>query len=165
MTEPAGVTTTISIAAPPAVVVAWLLHAPAFPRWVVGPARVVDVDDTWPAPDAGFTHETGHGPLRYRDRTVLRYLDAANGHLALEAKVRPAGTAAIQLHVTADGDGSRVVMHERPLDGPATWLPSAYRPLLTARNTVAMRRLRRLVERAGAAPPGRDPSTPHTATT
>lgn len=163
MTEARGVTTAIHVAAPPPVVVAWLLHAPAFPRWVVGPGRMVDVDGTWPAPGAGFTHETGHGPLRYRDRTVLRHLDADGGHLGIEAKIRPLGTAAIQLHVQPDGDGSRVVMHERPLDGPATWVPDAYRPLLRVRNTVAMRRLRRLVERTGAAPPGRGPETPHTA--
>jgi len=156
MTDRPGVTTSLDIAAPPARLLTWLLHAPAFPLWVVGPGRVVEVDDEWPSPDAGFTHETGRGPLHYRDRTVLRDLDMATGRVVLEAKVRPLGLALIQLHVTDSHGGSRLVMHERPVSGPAARIPTAiYRPALRLRNKLAMHRLRRLVDNGPVAqPPG-----------
>lgn len=144
-----GVTTMIDVEAPPDTVMAWLLHAPAFPRWVVGPRRVVEVDPTWPAPGAGFTHETGRGPLRYHDRTVLREMDASAGRVTLEAMTRPVGLALVQLYVTAtDGGRSHVVMHERPLGGLGAAVPAPiYRPALLQRNRLSMRRLRRLVDR------------------
>lgn len=154
MTDRPGVTTAIDLAVPPPQLLAWLLHAPAFPLWVVGPGRVVQVDDEWPSPDAGFTHETGRGPLHYRDRTVLQDLDTSAGRVALEAMVRPLGLALIQLHVTESDGGSRLVMHERPLSGPATLIPTAiYRPALFLRNQFAMRRLRRLVDNGPLAHP------------
>lgn len=154
MTDRPGVTTAIDIAAPPSRVLTWLLHAPAFPLWVVGPGRVVQVDGEWPSPDAGFTHETGRGPLHYRDRTILREFDVGAGRVVLEAMVRPLGLALIQLHVTDSPGGSRLVMHERPLGGPAARLPTAlYRPTLLIRNRIAVQRLRRLVENGPVAQP------------
>lgn len=154
MTDRPGVTTALDIAASPARLLTWLLHAPAFPLWVVGPGRVVQVDDEWPSPDAGFTHETGRGPLHFRDRTVLLELDMEAGRVVLEAMVRPLGLALIQLHVTESPGGSRLVMHERPLGGPAARIPTVvYRPSLLLRNRIAMRRLRRLVENGPVAQP------------
>jgi hypothetical protein len=142
-----GVTTAIDIAAPPEHVLAWLLHGWSFPLWVVGPGRVVEVDDQWPAPGAGFTHETGRGPLNYRDRTTMQEFDVDSGRVTLEAMVRPFGLALVQVHVKEGSGGSHVVMHERPLGGLGAYVPApAYAPLLRARNVVAMRRLRRLVE-------------------
>lgn len=142
----AGVTVTRDIPAPPGAVMAILLRAETFPIWTVGPGRVVIVDADWPGVGSGFTHETGRGPLRLRDRTTVQHVDAAGGRLTLLADVRPVGSAVVQLHVTAQGDGSRVVMHERPVSGPGSWLPQPlYRPTLAARNLVALRRLERLV--------------------
>lgn len=141
-----GVTVTRNIPAPPGAVMAILLRAETFPIWTVGPGRVVIVDADWPGVGSGFTHETGRGPLRLRDRTTIQHVDAAGGRLTLRADVRPVGSAIVQLHVSSQGDGSRVVMHERPVSGPGAWLPQPlYRPMLAARNLVALRRLERLV--------------------
>lgn len=141
-----GATVTRDLDAPPPAVMAMLLRAEAFPAWVVGPGRTVSVDPSWPAVGAGFTHETGRGPFTLRDRTVLEHLDADGGRIGLTAMLRPAGRARIQVHVVPRGDGSRVVMHERPVSGPGAWLPHRlYRPTLKARNTIALRRLSALV--------------------
>jgi hypothetical protein len=141
-----GVTVARDLSAPPEQVMSVLLRAPTFPVWVVGPGRVIDVDPTWPGVGSGFTHETGRGPIAVRDRTIVQFLDRDNGRLTLTAHVWPAGEAAIQLHVVPRGSGSRVVMHERPIAGPGSWLPQLlYRPALRARNVVSLRRLERLV--------------------
>lgn len=144
--ERPGATVARDLDAPVPAVVAMLLRAEAFPAWVVGPGRVVSVDPSWPAIGAGFTHETGRGPFTLRDRTVLEHLDAEGGRIGLTAMLRPAGRARIQVHVTAREVGSRVVLYERPISGPGAWLPHRlYRPALTARNTIALRRLAALV--------------------
>lgn len=146
ITDRPGVTVSRDLAQPPGAVMAVLRRAETFPVWVVGPGRVVQVDHEWPAVGAGFTHETGRGPIKVRDRTTLQFLDDANGRISLRAFIRPAGEAAIQIHVTPRGNGSRVVMHERPIAGPGSWVPQVlYRPALHVRNVVALRRLARLV--------------------
>src|SRR5690606_24467070 len=134
---------------PPEAVMAVLTRAETFPLWVVGPGRVVGIDPSWPGVGSGFTHETGRGPFKVRDRTSMQVLDADNGRIALLAFVPPFGEAAIQIHVTPHGSGSRVVMHERPVAGPGSWLPlPLYRPTLHARNVVALWRLERVVAAA-----------------
>lgn len=147
--DSAGVTVSRNLAARPEAVMAMLLRAEAFPIWTVGPGRVVVVDADWPGVGSGFVHETGRGPMRLRDRTTVQHVDADGGRITLLAEVRPFGGATIQLHVSAHGAGSRVVMHERPVSGPGSWLPQPlYRPTLVARNLVALRRLERLVRDA-----------------
>lgn len=144
--ERPGLTVSRNIDARPEAVMAVLVRAEAFPVWVVGPGRVVSIDRDWPGVGSGFTHETGRGPFRFRDRTTLQHLDVDGGRITLLALVRPAGRAVIQLHVSPRGSGSRVVMHERPISGPATLVPQQlYRPALYVRNVVALWRLERLV--------------------
>lgn len=155
VTDRPGVTVSRDLDAPPGAVMAVLLRAETFPVWVVGPGRVVSIDGDWPGVGSGFTHETGRGPFKLRDRTTVQHIDAEGGRLTLHAMFRPAGRAAIQLHVTARGDGSRVVMHERPISGPGSWLPQGlYDPTLRLRNVVALWRLERLVSQA----PQKDPA-------
>jgi hypothetical protein len=151
-----GVTVSRNVDAPPGAVMAVLLRAETFPVWVVGPGRVVSIDPDWPGVGAGFTHETGRGPLKLRDRTTVQHLDADNGRITLLAAFRPAGRAAIQLHVVLRGAGSRVVMHERPISGPGSWLPQVlYRPALRLRNVLALARLEKLVRDAPTKDAGR----------
>lgn len=149
VTDRPGTTTTRDMAVPPGAVMAVLLRAETFPIWVVGPGRVVAIDQDWPAVGSGFLHETGRGPFRLRDRTTLLHVDRDGGRVSLEAMFRPAGRAAVQVHVVPRGGGSRVVMHERPISGPGSWLPTAlYRPVLAARNLGSLRRLERLARQA-----------------
>lgn len=156
VTDRPGVTVSRDVDAPPGAVMAVLMRAETFPVWVVGPGRVVSIDPDWPGVGAGFTHETLRGPLKLRYRTTLQHLDADNGRITLLAAFRPAGRAAIQLHVVPRGSGSRVVMHERPISGPGSWIPEAiYRPTLRLRNVWALARLEHLVRNAPTKSAGR----------
>jgi hypothetical protein len=149
VTDRPGLTVSRDVDAPPGAVMAILQRAETFPVWVVGPGRVVSIDPDWPGIGSGFTHETGRGPLKLRDRTTVQHLDLDGGRISLVAAFRPAGRAAIQIHVTPRGEGSRIVMHERPLSGPGSWLPQAiYRPALHVRNVLSLLRLERLVHDA-----------------
>lgn len=144
--ERPGATVHRRIDAPPSAVMATLLRAESFPVWVVGPGRVVRIDDDWPGVGAGFTHETGLAPFNLRDRTVVEHVDREGGHLRLRAAFRPLGEAHIQMHVAAVEGGSRVTMHERPTGGPGAALPhEVYGPLLRRRNQLALWRLSRVV--------------------
>jgi hypothetical protein len=128
-------------------VLAVLEQASTYPRWVVGPREVVSVDADWPAPGSGFVHETGRGPLRFRDRTELVRLDRSTGEVELEARSGPLGGAWVLLQVIDLGDRARVVLHEDAIDGPLRWLPGPVRRLaIDLRNQPALRRLRRIVE-------------------
>ncbi len=149
ITDRPGATVSRDMAVAPGAVMAVLLRAETFPIWVVGPGRVVAIDPDWPAVGSGFLHETGRGPLRLRDRTIIEHVDREGGRITVEAMFRPAGRAAVQLHVLPRGAGSRVVMHERPISGPGSWLPTGlYRPALTVRNLESLRRLERLAREA-----------------
>lgn len=149
VTDRPGMTVSRDVDAHPEAVMSVLLRAETFPVWVVGPGRVVSIDQDWPGIGSGFVHETGRGPLRVRDRTEVQHLDAEGGRITLLAMFRPAGRAAIQIHVVAHGTGSRIVMHERPISGPGSWLPTPlYRPALHVRNVLSLRRLERLVREA-----------------
>ncbi len=91
VTDRPGVTVARNFDHPPEAVMAVLLRAPTFPVWVVGPGRVVDVDGAWPGIGSGFTHETGRGPFKVRDRTVVQFLDEENGRITCwRASARPA---------------------------------------------------------------------------
>jgi hypothetical protein len=128
-------------------VLAVLEQADAYPRWVVGPRRTVATDAGWPAPGSGFVHETGRGPLAFRDRTEVVRFDRAGGEVELEARSGPLGRALVRIRVTERGGRARVVLREQALDGPLRLLPPPARDLaIHLRNRPALRRLRRLVE-------------------
>lgn len=120
----------------------------AYPRWVLGTRRVRRVDPDWPEVGAKFHHAVGTAASELHDSSKV--LERARpGHLALEVRFRPAGVARVDLDVT-DGDdsGCVITLTEQPLSGPAAWLPSLVsEPLLSVRNIISLRRLRRIVER------------------
>lgn len=118
--------------------------------WVVGSSEIHQSDDAWPAPGTFFEHSQGFKPLRLRDTTTV--LESARPrHLKLEARIRPFSIAEVDLHIAAEGDGSRVTMIERVTGGLARLAPGPARDLaFKLRNVESLRRLRRLAEeRAG----------------
>lgn len=139
-------------------VLAVLTRASDYPRWVVGPRETVAVDDDWPDPGSGFVHETGRGPLRFRDRTDVLRLDRDAGEIELQAGSGPLGRARVLLQVVDLGDRVRVLLHEDAIDGPLRWLPGPVRHLaIDLRNRPALlARRRRLQPR----PAPRRPTTP-----
>jgi hypothetical protein len=144
----------IHVHATPGAVFETLLDPGSYGAWVVGSKEIRDADPAWPAPGAAFHHTVGIGPLINRDRTVIRTLEPPR-RLVLEACAWPAGTARVELTVTARGDGTRVELAEHPLRGPGRLVPRLLAdPVTYARNAVALCRLKILVESRSAALPG-----------
>jgi uncharacterized protein YndB with AHSA1/START domain len=116
----------------------------AYARWVVGADTIRDADPNWPAPGTRFHHRVGWGPIKVNDHTEVLEADTSR-HLKLRAKVRPLGTATVQLDLQAQGNGTRVTMIEEAGD-PLTRL--VFNPLthllVHGRNTESLRRLEEL---------------------
>lgn len=114
--------------------------------WVVGTSHIRTVDPHWPAPGARLYYSIGRGRLRYDGHTEVLAADPGR-RLELEAHAWPLGTMRIELRLIDDGDGTCVVMVERPARG--AWAPLHNRAgdlLLSLRNKEALRRLERLVQ-------------------
>jgi NAD(P)-dependent dehydrogenase (short-subunit alcohol dehydrogenase family) len=124
--------------------------------WVVGASHVVDADPGFPAPATRFRHRVGLRPLAITDHTEVTALEPPR-LIALKAKARPLGTAAIEITVEARGDGAEVTMVETPGDRLSSLV--AANPIvdtgLRLRNAEALARLKRLVEERPLGPPRR----------
>lgn len=118
----------------------------AYPRWVLGTRRVRRVDSDWPAVGAQFHHAVGTAAGELHDSSKV--LERSRPHsLSLEVRFRPVGVARVDIDLTAADGGCLVTLTERPLSGPAAWLPELVSgPLLSARNLISLQRLRRIVE-------------------
>jgi hypothetical protein len=124
-----------------------LNDAHAYSEWVVGPRRVVTADPSWPRPGSSFVHEERVGPAEVQDETEMVSEDPST--VVLCAKMRPFGAKLrIQIDLTDVDGGTRVVMDERPVEGPvaAIWNP-VFDAAMWLRNVVALRRLSDLVVR------------------
>jgi hypothetical protein len=118
-----------------------------YPVWVVGAARMREVDEGWPGVGARLYHSIGTWPLLIDDTTHV--LASRSGR---ELKVRgrgwPTGEVEVQLLLEPEGDrGCRVRMREDVVAGPARLLPAPLRQALIApRNNESLRRLAYLAE-------------------
>ena len=114
--------------------------------WVVGSRHVRDVDAGWPAPGTKIRHTVGIGPVSGNDETEV-IEDEEPHRLLLEARLRPFGTARVQLELTGRRGGTHMTMDERPVDGPlARVYNSASDLLLKGRNVESLRRFKRVAE-------------------
>ncbi|MEO6469107.1 MAG: SRPBCC family protein, partial [Acidimicrobiia bacterium] len=135
-------TNSVRTQANPEQVFAVLDDAYAYPKWVVGARRVRHVDPNWPAVGSRFHHAIGTAAGELHDSSKVLEREKPD-HLALEVRFRPVGVARVDLDVRTDGTGSVVTLTERPLGGPFAWLPRIVSdPLLSARNVLALERLR-----------------------
>ena len=122
----------------------------SFASWVVGAARIREVDGTWPAAGSQIHHSVGLWPMLIDDTTSVISIDRPH---AIELKVRawPTGEGRVRLECTAEEGGTRVVMIEDATAGPAKVIPPPVRdPMLDARNTESLKRLGYLAERKAA---------------
>jgi uncharacterized protein YndB with AHSA1/START domain len=151
---------TIRIHATPEEVFDVLDDAHAYPRWVVGTRRVRGVDPNWPAVGSRFHHAIGTFVAELHDSSMV--LDRRRPErMELEVRFRPTGVAWVRITVESDGQGSVVVFEERPRSGPFQKIPRCVTdPVLTARNALSLRRLRRVVERRAASSRS-EVGTPH----
>jgi hypothetical protein len=122
--------------------------------WVVGSARIRDVDAGWPEPGTKIHHSVGAWPVLISDHSEVERVDAPH-LLQLRVKAWPAGEARVILTCTPTEDGTtEVVIEEYPVNGPATMIPKPIENmLLHSRNVEALRRLSYLAEH-GARRPG-----------
>jgi hypothetical protein len=134
----------------PAQVFAVLADGWSYAGWVVGNSHIRSVDDGWPAKGTRIHHSAGAWPVQLEDTTSV--VDVEPGRdLLLEAHLWHLGNARIRFTLTPDGSGTRVVMAEELVSGPAGVLPEPVQAvLLRGRNRETLRRLCDLaVGRAG----------------
>jgi len=118
-----------------------------YASWVVGAARIRDVDQDWPAPGCRIHHSVGAWPLLLHDDTEV--LDAAPGSwIRLRARLWPVGEAEVTFSLSPAGPGTELAMEEQIVSGPGAMLPAALtEPALAWRNRETLNRLRYIVER------------------
>lgn len=119
----------------------------SYGMWVVGAARIRDVDAAWPAPGSRIHHSVGAWPVMLSDNTEVEAVEAPT-LLQLRVRAWPTGEGRVVMRCRAlDDGGTEVVMEEQAVSGPATLMPKAVQdPLLHARNVEALRRLAYLAE-------------------
>ena len=127
-----------------------------FSSWVVGAARIRDVDSHWPQPGSRLHHSVGVWPLLINDHSEAIEADAPR-MLRLRARGWPAGEATVTLTVEPTPAGCMITMEEHPSAGPATMVPKPIMDaLLKARNDESLERLVLLAEGRSEVDPTRD---------
>jgi uncharacterized protein YndB with AHSA1/START domain len=138
----------ITVNARPADVFGVLTDPGAYGFWVVGAKRIRGHDRSWPRRGSRFHHTVGVGPAELSDDSKVLDVEP-DKRLVLEARVRPFGTALINLELKPKkrGKATKVTMHETAGRGPVkrAWNP-LFDVLMHARNSIALRRLKRLAE-------------------
>lgn len=141
-----------TVAAPPTAVWEVLSDGWLYPGWVVGAARMRDVDETWPAPGSRLHHSVGNWPFLLDDKSEVLEADPPR-RLRLRAHGWPAGAAEVLIDVEPQGEGSLVTIREDAVKGPGTLVPRPVRQAaIVPRNRETLHRLGFLAEgRAGSA--------------
>ncbi len=117
-----------------------------YPVWVVGAARMRDVDPEWPQEGALIHHSLGVWPVMVHDTTEMVEWDPPR-LVRLRPKAGPLGRGVIRFDVRPHGDGIAVTISEEPVSGLPAVLPGIlWRPLLTLRNHEGLNRLAALAE-------------------
>jgi uncharacterized protein YndB with AHSA1/START domain len=149
MSAATGVTVTRDFAAPAQAVWDVLADGWLYPLWVVGAARMRDVDNHWPQVGARLHHSVGNWPLLLDDRTEVLEVQPLR-LLRLNAHAWPAGAAEVIIEVEETGASSRVHIREDAIEGPGTVMPKPLRQLtIGPRNRESLRRLAFLAEGRG----------------
>lgn len=117
-----------------------------YPLWVVGAARIRDVDQHWPEEGSRIHHSVGAWPLLINDHTEV--LEVVPGRsIKLRARGWPVGEAEVAISINGIGAETEVTMQEDVTAGPGVLVPEPFKGLsLKWRNVEALRRLALLVE-------------------
>lgn len=141
-----AVTISRSVDAPAEAVWKVLADGWLYPLWVVGAARMRDVDPHWPAVGSELHHSVGNWPVLLDDRTEVLEVDPGR-MLRLKARGWPAGAAYVVIEIESLGSRSRVHIREDACEGPGLLVPKPLRQLAIApRNKEALRRLALLAQ-------------------
>ena len=136
----------IHIDAPPERVFAVLADWRSYGDWVVGSRYIRGADPGFPAAGTRFHHPVGIGPLNMNAHTEVVEVDQPR-KLILRAKVRPFGTAIVDMDLQPANGGTKVVMREDPGDPLSAFVFQPLTHLLVrGRNVEALQRLKGLAE-------------------
>lgn len=120
----------------------------SYATWVVGAARIRQVDEGFPAPGTKVHHSIGVWPLMLSDDTEVEEFDPPR-KAQLLARAWPGGEARVILSCEPVEGGTEVTMRERVVNGPASLIPGIVQDaMLRARNMESLTRLGFLAERA-----------------
>jgi hypothetical protein len=119
----------------------------SYGMWVVGAARIRDVDTAWPQAGSRIHHSVGAWPVLLSDNTEVERVDAPH-LIQLRVRAWPAGEGRVVVTLRSTDDGqTEVVIEEYAVSGPATLVPGPVQDLmLHRRNVEALRRLAFLAE-------------------
>jgi hypothetical protein len=131
---------------PPTDVFAVLSDGWSYGQWVVGAARVREVEAGWPAEGTRIHHSVGIWPALIDDTTDSEGAEPPH-RLRLRARAWPTGEAHVEFRLEPHPDGCLVTIHEQAVSGPATLIPAQIETaLLKWRNTETLRRLAYIAE-------------------
>lgn len=118
----------------------------SYGQWVVGAARVREVDPGWPSEGTRIHHSVGVWPALINDTTHAQGAEPPN-RLKLRARAWPTGEAEVEFRLEPHPDGCLVTVHEKTVSGPATLIPAPVETaMLKWRNTETLRRLSFIAE-------------------
>jgi hypothetical protein len=117
-----------------------------FTTWVVGAARIRDVDGDWPQPGAQIHHSVGLYPLMVDDSTRVEECEPPH-RLRLTARAWPSGEAYVEIRVKPHPEGCEVWMDEQVTKGPTALVPKMVQDaVLRFRNDESLERLAMIAE-------------------
>lgn len=118
----------------------------SYATWVVGAARIREVEEAWPEPGSRIHHSVGAWPLLISDTTSVEEFDRPHTIL-LTVRAWPAGEGRVRISCEPEETGTRVTIEEDASSGPALLLLKPVRDLMLSwRNVEALRRLAYLAE-------------------
>lgn len=118
----------------------------SFATWVVGAARIREVDEAWPSPGSDIHHSVGLWPMLIDDKTTVEALNRPHD-LTLKVRAWPGGAGRVRITCEAQSADTLVVIEEEAISGPAKLVPAPIESaLLKWRNDEALRRLAYLAE-------------------
>jgi uncharacterized protein YndB with AHSA1/START domain len=114
--------------------------------WVVGTSHMQAVEEAWPAAGSRLFHATGVWPAVLADQTRVDEV-VPNERLVMTASGQPFGEARVEMTLSAEGTGTRVMLTETPIRGPASWMHNRLADaLLHRRNKESLARLAAIAE-------------------
>lgn len=118
-----------------------------FPSWVVGASRMRAVEPAWPGVGGRLHHSVGGWPALIDDETAV--LESEPGRrIVLQARIRPAGEARVEITLIPQDGGTLIRMAEDFTNGPVSLAPRPAREAaIGPRNVETLRRLAFLAER------------------
>lgn len=117
-----------------------------YPLWVVGAARIRDVEEDWPAKGSRIHHSVGVWPALINDHTEV--LDVVPGRsIKLRARGWPIGEAEVVIRLSDIGAKTEITIEEDATAGPGVLVPEPFKGLsLKWRNVETLRRLAFIAE-------------------